>query len=70
MNYTVLVGIIQSQTDLDHDRHSIAPVKMSVLVNKILYCDAFDILLNDVSEVALMTYTVHLNDICVIQGSN
>ena len=67
MDYPVLMGIIKSHTDLDNDRDGYSPVKMSVLVDQFLNGYAFDIFLNDISEVTLMSYAEHLNDIGVIK---
>ena len=66
MNDSVLVSVVQCKTDLDYDRNRILPVKVSVLVDEILYCDAFDIFLNDISEVAFVSYTVNLNDVGMV----
>ena len=70
MYNTVLMSIIKSKTDLNNDRNSITPIQMSVLINEILYGNTFDILLNDIPKITLVTYTVDLNDICMIQRSN
>ena len=70
MNDAVLVSIIKSQTDLDDDRNRISPVQMSVLVDEILNRNAFDIFLNDVSEVTFMSYTENLNDVSVVKRRN
>ena len=67
MNDTVLVSIVQSKTDLDNDRDCITPVKVTVLVDEIFYGDAFDVFLNDLSEIAFVAYAVYFNDIRVIK---
>ena len=67
VNDTVLVSVIQSKTDLDNDRYCITPVQVTVLVDEIFYGDAFDIFLDDVSEVAFVTYTENLYDVCVVK---
>ena len=66
MNDTVLVSVIKSKTDLDNDRDCIAPVKVTVLIDKIFNRDSFDIFLNDVSEITFVAYTKDFNDISVI----
>ena len=70
MNDTVLVSIVQSKTDLDNDRDCITPVKVTVLVDEIFYGDAFDVFLNDISEITFVAYAVNFNDISVIKRCN
>ena len=62
MDDTVLVSVIERQTDLDNDRNGIAPVEVSVLVDKVLNRDTLDIFLNDISEVTFVTYAEYLYD--------
>ena len=63
----VLMCVLKSHSYLDNDRHGNLPVEMSVLIDKVLNRNTVNVFLNDISEVALVSYAEDLNYIGVIQ---
>ena len=55
MNDAFLMSIIQCKADLDNDRYRISPVKVTILVDKILNGNAFNVLLYNITELTFVS---------------
>ena len=60
---TVLMRSIQGHTDLNNDRNSDLPVKMTILQDHVFNSNALDILLNHIADITFLPDTEYMNDI-------